>query len=82
MVRSSKNKTKTELLEFCPNTSPSTMDGPPPGTRRSAVQKLHETQKLRVSAHHLKLDLRTICHPGPDGPRYLNSAYIQEIAFE
>jgi hypothetical protein len=39
-VRSSKNKTKTELLEFCPNTSPSTTDGPPPGTRRSAVQKL------------------------------------------
>lgn len=81
-VRSSKNKTKTELLEFCPNTSPSTTDGPPPGTRRSAVQKLHETQKLRVSAHHLKLDLRTVRHAGPDGPRYLNSAHIQEIAFE
>jgi hypothetical protein len=42
MVRSSKKKTKIELLEFCPNTSPSTTDGPPPGTRRSAVQKLHE----------------------------------------
>ena len=81
-VRSSKNKTKTELLEFCPNTSPSTTDGPPPGTRRSAVQKLHETQKLRVSVHHLKLDLRTVRHAGPDGPRYLNSAHIQEIAFE
>ena len=81
-VRSSKNKTKTELLEFCPNTNPSTTDGPPPGTRRSAVQKLHETQKLRVSAHHLKLDLRTVRHAGPDGPQYLNSAHIQEIAFE
>ena len=81
-VRSSKNKTKTELLEFCPNTSPSTTDGPPPGTRRSAVQKLHETQKLRVSAHHLKLDLRTVRHAGTDGPQYLNSAHIQEIAFE
>ena len=81
-VRTSKNKTKTELLEFCPNTNPSTTDGPPPGTRRSAVQKLHETQKLRVSAHHLKLDLRTVRHAGPDGPRYLNSAHIQEIAFE
>jgi hypothetical protein len=42
-VRNSKNKTKTELLEFCPNISPSTTDSPPPGTRRSAVQKLHET---------------------------------------
>jgi len=81
-VRSSKNKTNTELLEFCPNTNPSTTDGPPPGTRRSAVQKLHETQKLRVSVHHLKLDLRTVRHAGPDGPRYLNSAHIQEIAFE
>jgi len=81
-VRSSKNKTNTELLEFCPNINPSTTDGPPPGTRRSAVQKLHETQKLRVSVHHLKLDLRTVRHAGPDGPRYLNSAHIQEIAFE
>jgi hypothetical protein len=81
-VHSSKKKTKTELLEFCPNTSPSSTDGPPPGTRRSAVQKLRETQKLRVSAHHLKLDLRTVRHAGPDGPRYLNSAHIQEIAFE
>jgi hypothetical protein len=81
-VCSSKNKTKTELLEFCPNTSPSTTDGPPPGTRRSGVQKLHETQKVRVSAHHLKLYMRTVRHAGPDGPRYLNSAHIQEIAFE
>lgn len=31
-VRSSKKKTKTKLLKFCPNTSPSTTDGPPPGT--------------------------------------------------
>jgi hypothetical protein len=81
-VRSSKNKTKTGLLEFCPNTSPSTMDGPPPGTRRSVVQKLCERQKLRISVHHLKLDLRTVRHAGPDGPRYLNSAHIQQIAFE
>jgi hypothetical protein len=42
-VRSSKMKTKTELPEFCPNTSPSTMDDLPPGTRRSTVQKLCKT---------------------------------------
>jgi hypothetical protein len=75
-VRSSEKKTKIELLEFCPNISLSTTDGPPPGTRRSAVQK------LRVSAHHLKLDLRTVRHASLDGPWYLNSARIQEIAFE
>jgi hypothetical protein len=38
MVHSSKMKTKTELLEFCPNTSPSAADGPPTGTRQSALQ--------------------------------------------
>jgi hypothetical protein len=38
-----KKETKTELLEFCPNTSPSTMEGPPPGIRLSTVQKLCET---------------------------------------
>jgi hypothetical protein len=59
-----------------------TVDGPALRLGRSAVQKLHETQKLRVSNHHLKLDLRTVRHAGPDGPRYLNSAHIQEIAFE
>jgi hypothetical protein len=61
-VRSSKKKNKMELLEFSPNTSPSTTDGPPPGTRRSTVQKLRETQKLHISAHHLKLDLWTVRH--------------------
>jgi hypothetical protein len=78
MVRGSKMKTKTELPEFCPNTSPSTADSLPPRTRRSAVQKLCETQKLLVSAHHLKLDLWMVCHAGPDGPQYLNSAHIQK----
>jgi hypothetical protein len=42
-IRSSKRKTKIELLEFCPHTSHLTTDGPPPGTRWSAVQKLRET---------------------------------------
>jgi hypothetical protein len=58
------------------------MDSPPPQTRRSTVQKLRKTQKLRVSAHRLKLDPRTVRHASPDGPWYLNSAHIQEIAFE
>jgi hypothetical protein len=78
MVRSSKMKTKIELPELCPNTSPSTTNGSPPGTKRSTVQKLRETQKLRISAHHLKLDLRTARHAGLGGLQYLNSAHIQK----
>jgi hypothetical protein len=71
-------KTKTELTEFCPNINLSTADGPPPGTIQSVVQKLCETQKLQVFAHHLKLDLQTVRHAGLDDPQYLNSAHIQK----
>jgi hypothetical protein len=49
-----------------------TVDGPHSGLGWSAVQKIKPKQNYSSSVQTPVLQLRTICHLGPDGPQYKN----------